>query len=178
MRIFVALALDDAMKDALANIQRRLRPHIPDAKWVEPENIHLTLKFLGEIEEKMLKDVVVCCENVADSHQPFLISLSEIGGFPSLSYPRVIWIGIADGKEEVSLLAEELDRSLAKAGFPKEKRPFTPHLTLARIKRERKVSVSKIEPVSERMEVRSIQIIQSTLTPKGPIYRVVKSISL
>ncbi|MBU1599231.1 RNA 2',3'-cyclic phosphodiesterase [bacterium] len=178
MRLFIAIPLTPEIKKALANQEERLKPSILGAKWVEPCGIHLTLKFLGETDEERVKDIAECCQKAAEGKPSFIISLGCVGGFPNLVIPRVIWVGIDQGKERVSEIAKDLEEKLHKIGFPKETRPFHPHLTLARIKMPKRVLFPDIEPCSERMRVSSIQLIQSTLTPKGSIYKAIEDIGL
>lgn len=178
MRLFIAIPLTPEIQKALARKQERLEPLILGAKWVEPCGIHLTLKFLGETDERRVEDITECCRKAVEGKPSFLISLGGVGGFPNFIMPRVIWVGIEEGKEKVSEIARKLEDELHKIGFPKETRPFHPHLTLARIKMPKRVKFTDIEPCSERMRVSSIQLIQSTLTPKGAMYRILKEIML
>jgi 2'-5' RNA ligase len=176
MRLFIAIPLSVEIKKALADCQEILKPKISGAKWVEPEGIHLTVKFLGETNERRVGDIAACCQRVVEAVEPFQISLSGIGGFPNLVIPRVIWVGISEGKEAVCQIARDLEASLKEIGFPKEARPFSPHLTLARIKFPKRVSLIASEPEIRKMKASSIQLIQSTLTPKGATYQVLKEI--
>ncbi|MEK9149297.1 MAG: RNA 2',3'-cyclic phosphodiesterase [Candidatus Desantisbacteria bacterium] len=174
----MAIPLSHEIKKILSLLQKRLSPSIKDAKWVEPENIHLTLKFLGEVEEKRVKDIAECCQMAVNEKPSFLISLGAIGGFPNLVIPRVIWVGIKEEKERVEELANDLEERLHKIGFPKETRPFSSHLTLARIRLPKRVSFPAIEPEQASMKALSIQLIQSTLLPKGATYQVLKEFRL
>ena len=176
MRLFIAISLSEEIKKSLAILQKRLASSIKNVKWVEPENIHLTLKFLGETDK--VEDIAECCQKVVEGKPSFYISLGGVGGFPNLVIPRVIWVGIDQGKDRVSQIARDLEERLHKIGFPKETRGLKPHLTLARIKLPKRVPIPDIELKQAKMEVSSIQLIQSTLTLKGATYQVVKEFEL
>ncbi|MDI6751809.1 MAG: RNA 2',3'-cyclic phosphodiesterase [bacterium] len=178
MRLFIAIPLSHEIKKTLSLLQKRLAPSIKDAKWVEPENIHLTLKFLGEVNEKSVEDIAECCQKVVAETPAFLISLEKVGSFPNLVIPRVIWVGIKEGKERVKGLAKDLEERLHKIGFTKETRPFSSHLTLARIRLPKRVSLQDLKIEQTNMRVLSIQLIQSTLTPKKAVYQVLKGFEL
>ncbi|MEW6482959.1 MAG: RNA 2',3'-cyclic phosphodiesterase [bacterium] len=173
MRLFIAIELEERIKDAISLAIKEIK--IPlKPKWVNPANCHITLKFLGEVEKERLSKILDVLKDEALKHKPFTISFGSIGAFPREDYPRVIWIGIEKGFDSLSLIANSLEDSLFKIGFPKEKRPFSAHLTLARIKSPQKTNL--LSPylskrfIIDEMSVKEIMLIESKLTPKGPIY--------
>ena len=184
MRTFIAIALPQEMRDYLACIQAELKKCQADVKWVQPENIHLTLKFLGERDEKKIERIKEILQETVREKAYFVLHLCNIGAFPKIDFPRVIWVGIDKGDKETKALALELEDKIAKLGIPKEDKPFSSHITIARIRspanRESLVQELKRTPTLEGKEflVTKITLYKSTLTPKGPIYEVLKEASL
>jgi len=178
MRTFIAIDLNEENVEKIAGLQSELKKSDADVKWVEPENIHLTLKFLGEISEEQAGQVKNILDKIASDFRPFEVSLTEIGAFPKLDYPRVIWVGIEKGKKETEEIAKNIEDELEKLGFPKEKRPFAAHLTIGRVRtpknKERLKTVIQTWNLEHRTSnsqiVSSVVLYQSKLTPKGPIY--------
>lgn len=175
MRTFIAIELDKEIKKALSKIQDELKTTQADVKWVAPENIHLTLKFLGEIEENKIPKISQILKDISNQTKPFTIALSELGAFPGLKYPRVVWIGIAEGKAELLKLAELIEARLVQLKFPKEKRGFSAHFTLGRFRtgKNKDVLSQKLNTIKVpglRQEIKSIALFKSTLSPKGPLY--------
>lgn len=178
MRTFIAIELDKQNKDALSKIQEELKTTGADVKWVKPSDIHLTLKFLGEINEQKIDKISACLKTAASKTKPFPIILSGIGIFPSQKLPRVVWLGITEGKEALERLTYNIEDLLAGLKFPKEKRGFSPHFTLGRVKsrKNKEALLAKLghtETDELRQEIKSVVLFKSTLTPAGPIYEVV-----
>jgi len=177
MRIFIAVEIPKPVKEKISQIQQELKGEVAKIKWVNPELVHFTLKFLGEISEEGLKKVKEVTLQIARESNPFTLNIKGMGVFPSYSSPRVIWMGVDKGKEAIGKLAEKLDKNLSKEGFIKEKREWVPHLTIGRVKflrekgklKELICSREKIE-IGE-VKVKSLSIIQSHLTSKGSIYK-------
>jgi 2'-5' RNA ligase len=184
MRAFIAIELTEEIKDKLKNIQNELKGSGADVKWVEPENIHLTLKFLGDIDEKKIEDIKRILEKISEKHSRFSIELSGIGAFPKISDPRVIWIGVEKGKEELSKIFLELEEQLCRLGFKREERGFSAHITIGRLRsplnRPRLIEeIKKIDSFSPlSLSVNRISLFKSTLTPKGPIYEIIYQVNL
>ena len=184
MRVFIAVELSESIRTTIVQIQGKLRGTEDKIKWVDPSLIHLTLKFLGEIKKEKLAPVIEVTQKIAQKFSPFLMEVKGVGAFPSLSSPRVIWLGVDTGSTNLEKLASELENHLAKNGFSKEKKKWTPHLTLGRVKslvEPRKLSgliLREKEVVGGKMEVREISVIESRLTPSGPIYTVLERINL
>lgn len=176
MRTFIAVEISDEQKNSLDQIEAHLKYAGADVKWVEKSNIHLTLKFLGEVSDEKLKEIQNILNVIADNAKPFEASLKDIGAFPKIDYPRVVWVGLDKGAEELKRLAEEIDERLSKIGFTKETRPFAAHLTVGRVRspknkqalKEKMLSYSFPSIPSARVD--RVILFKSTLTPKGSIY--------
>jgi len=175
MRTFIALNLSDETKEELSRIQEEFKKADADVKWNKPHNIHITLKFLGDIDETKVSEIKSVLDSISRESKPFDISLFKLGAFPSLNQVRVLWVGIDKGCSEVDQIAASVENNLEKIGFLKEDRPFSAHLTLGRVKSGRnkaalKEKLSSIEAQPKSSRIDSITLYQSTLTPKGPIY--------
>lgn len=173
MRTFIAIEIPGDIRKRLAdyiNMLDRLCGN--NVKWVKEDNLHFTVKFLGEIEQNDLETVNRCvAETIADI-EPFTVGLSDVGFFPSSRNPRVVWIGTDGGEDELLGIYQNLESCLESEGFDRDSKPFSPHLTIGRVKRNGKLVLPgtfvEFEPV--KFEVSSLAVIKSSLTPDGPIY--------
>jgi len=181
MRTFIAIELPEEIRTILGGIQDELKQAQADVKWVKPENIHLTLKFLGEIEQGKVLKIQVILEEIAGKNASFNLYLSNLGAFPKPQYPRVIWIGTTND-QQVSEIVKDLEKQMAMIGLPTESRPFSTHITLGRVRSglNRKALVEKLEFINKSLsspqpefKVSSLTFFKSTLTPKGQIYEAV-----
>ncbi len=175
MRCFIAIELSEEIKRVLDDIERELKKTVTGVKWVPPENIHLTLKFLGNIECDKTERIKEFTDNIADKRRPFAIRISSLGAFPRVEWPRVIWVGIDKGKNECSSLAADIESQCTAVGIEKENREFHPHLTLARVKSLKNKNIlrnafASIGIPQAEMLASKITLFQSTLTSEGPIY--------
>lgn len=175
MRAFIALELSEEIKLELARLEGKLKKVDTDIKWTKPENAHLTLKFLGEIDESKAEEVKSGLDKISASQKPFEMSLFKLGAFPSMDHMRVIWVGTDKGCSEVEKLASLVEEVAEKCGFFREDRPFNAHLTLGRVKSaknkealKKKLLTLDVKPVS--CTIKSIVLFQSTLHPTGPIH--------
>jgi len=164
MRTFIALDISSEMKGELSRLEEELKKADADVKWVKVDNVHLTLKFLGNIEEPEIEQIKKTLDGISSQEKPFEISLFKLGAFPNLNYPRVIWVGIDKGCSEVEKIAGLLETDR-----------FSAHLTLGRVKSGKnklalKEKLSSLEVQPKSCTVNNITLFQSTLTPKGPIY--------
>lgn len=187
MRAFIAIELPIEIKEALKKLQEELKKSGADVKWVAPENIHLTLKFLGEIDQKKSAEVIGIIREAAEDNGPFLIGFDSVGVFPKINFPRVIWVGIAQGDEETKKIAAELEEKLAAIGIAKEKRPFSSHITIGRVRslKNKDGLITKLDNLAGyfkdtkyQFKAAQITLFKSTLTPKGPLYEIQKQASL
>ena len=181
-RAFLAIDVDKPdVVERIVNIQQALLESKADLKLVERENFHITLQFLGDISDAMVEEVYRVMKGV--KAKPFTLSLMGIGAFPSVSSPRVIWIGAEKGAREVEEIYRQLETGLRKLGFRPDKE-FTPHLTIARVKsdRNRDALLKVITRLSDvevgEVEVRSIRLKKSVLTSSGPIYSTLREVLL
>ncbi|TKB72432.1 MAG: RNA 2',3'-cyclic phosphodiesterase [Nitrospira sp.] len=185
IRCFVAVELDDPLRRALADVQRRMRGRIekalgPDSRvqWVRPESVHATLKFLGDVEESRIPDLEAALRRMAAAHPVGTVEVAGLGVFPDARNPRVLWVGLREGSALIARLAEAVDRAMSEVGFPPESRPFSPHLTLARIKEGGRAVGRALEsqglltesPVLGRFSVGALALMQSALRPSGAVY--------
>ena len=187
MRVFIAIDIDEKMRNAIADLQKQLNAKVDvkkgDVKWVEPENIHLTLKFLGEIKDEQGAEVCEITKQVAELHQNFTLDIESVGSFGGRS-AKVVWVGAGKGTDELLALQKDLDEQLTLAGYPSEEREFSAHLTLCRV-RNPKAGFKLAEAVGqfEKLKLGSIAadslcVYQSQLTPAGPIYTLLASYKL
>ncbi len=176
MRLFIAIELSQEIRNTLAQIESHLKYAAADVKWVEKDNIHLTLKFLGEVSEEKAEKVKAVLDEIGRDFKPFEISIKDIGAFPKIDYPRVIWVGLEKGSKESIELAGRIDDALSKIGFQKETRPFAAHLTIGRVRSSKNKEALKEKMLSYHLPstayhpISSVVLFQSKLTPKGPIY--------
>ena len=184
VRTFIAIKLTPEIISNISRVQEELKRTSAQVKWVKPENIHLTLKFLGHVTPEELEKVKITTKETLGPFAPFEMGVASLGAFPKIKYPRVIWVGIDGGREELKRIAFSIEENLSKIGFAKEKRPFSPHLTLGRVKsskgRERLIEAFTKLKASNlgNMRVTQISVMKSELKPQGPIYTSLEEIVL
>jgi 2'-5' RNA ligase len=170
IRAFIALPLPDDVKDGLVQASLNLKRTI-DARWVRPDAMHLTLKFLGDIEEKHVAELSSGLDRILSGQPPFNMSLSGLGAFPSSRRARVIWAGIATDISRMKMLAADIDRLTARLGVRAETRPFAAHITLARLKVPSMVNLDCNVPEINFIS-RAINLYKSDLSPQGARHTV------
>jgi 2'-5' RNA ligase len=181
IRSFVAIDLPDAVKDELRAVSEQLDGQVPggSVRWTRVSGIHLTLKFLGDVDEANLPEIEGTLAQVGQRHAPFTISVGGVGCFPNLKNPRVVWVGIQDETGILLALQRDVEKSLAPLGFEREKRAFHPHLTLGRTRRgiwssdQRRIGeIIAGAEVGELGHIRaeSFGLIRSDLRPDGAVY--------
>ncbi|MGE4357788.1 MAG: RNA 2',3'-cyclic phosphodiesterase [Candidatus Omnitrophota bacterium] len=177
IRTFIAIEISESLREEFSQLQNELRKSEADVKWVEPKNMHLTLKFLGNTEEKKIEEIERTLRIISDQTKPFAVTFQGLGAFPKLDFPRVIWVGIEKGKEELTQLANKIEKNLISIGFASEKKPYSAHLTLGRVRSfKNKEKLNKIikEKLSfqpkNSLAVNKISFLKSELTPAGPLY--------
>ena len=174
MRLFLALALPDDVRHLLAEAQQQLRQQCSGWRWVRPEGIHLTIRFLGEVSES--DDAVQrnTWREAAAGTGPIEFHLGGVGLFPSASRPRVLWVGVHDDTRDGRLLAlaEAVEHAARSAGHAAETRPFRPHLTVARAARGRRATARDTSFEIRRVDTRATELtlFQSRLGPGGARY--------
>jgi RNA 2',3'-cyclic 3'-phosphodiesterase len=182
VRLFIAIEIPDTLKEALAALQLELKQARASLSWIRPENIHLTIKFLGEVGEDRLDDVVRVTAAAASNSPPAELGLSEIGVFDERR-PRVVWAGLKGDLTVVERLRSDLDERLGEAGFARESRPLRPHLTIGRFKaprgaRELIALASGYALPDVSFLASEIVVVQSKLHPQGARYTVLSKARL
>jgi len=172
----VRRALDEAIE--------RLRPAARDVAWIAPSNLHLTLKFLGAVPEERIDAVAGALDEAARCAHAFEARIRGLGAFPSAGRPRVVWAGVTDGAAEMTALAQRVDAALAALGFPRDERPFSPHVTLGRVRRPGR-SPELTDALGSaaarefgRMRVPSASLMRSELGPRGARYTELAAVTL
>ncbi|MFN7170872.1 MAG: RNA 2',3'-cyclic phosphodiesterase [Candidatus Omnitrophota bacterium] len=185
IRTFIAIEIPEILCAEFAQLQEELKKAEADIKWVEPKNMHLTLKFLGDTEETKITKIKESLQKISQKANSFEINFRGLGAFPNLESPRVLWIGIEKGKDKLFELATKIEDELKILGFPKEKRQFSAHLTLGRIrsfKNREKLKTTIKEKVNfkarNKMYLKEIVLFKSQLTPSGPIYTCLAKFNL
>ncbi len=175
VRAFIGIDIDEAVRQKLVAAQEQLEATGAQLKLVEPPNIHVTIKFLGEVPEDRIPAITEALGRATKGTGQFDIGVRGIGAFPGLQYIRVVWAGVGEGGDEIIGLQQKIERELEPLGFRRE-RDFVPHLTIARVKtargKERLAAFVKDMGDAEFGVTRAgaVELKQSALTPKGPIY--------
>jgi len=184
MRAFIAIEVPKDVKENIGGIIEKMKKFDAKVKWVKPENLHVTLKFLGEVQERYIGNLASLTEDALKGKSSFEVHFGGTGSFPGGKNPRVIWIGTSKGWEREKELAESIDEKLSKAGYEKEEREFSSHMTIGRVKERRNIE-ALLKALDEEKDkefgstiVDHVNIMKSTLTTKGPIYEVIKKIDL
>ncbi|MCD8141380.1 MAG: RNA 2',3'-cyclic phosphodiesterase [Planctomycetaceae bacterium] len=176
IRTFIAAEIGDDVRDALEADVAVLRAGAPLVKWVKTENLHLTLRFLGDVKENDLEELFDALEEGVAGIEPFALEMRGIGAFPNWRHPRVVWAGCGDGTEEAVDLAAAVEEVCVDLGYEAEKRPFRPHLTLGRVKlpadaRGLEETVAAMgERVFGYIDVDAVVVFMSSLRRNGPVY--------
>ncbi len=181
MRLFVALEIPSAVRENLAVFLDSLRGISKEPRWVRPGNIHVTLKFLGEVEEAKVGAIRNALKEMR-CEQAITLNFRGLGFFPNEKHPRVFWAGI-EASANLKILAADIDGAMDKLGIPREKRPFSPHLTLARFERPAlpealcKAIAANMERDFGSLRTNEFHLIQSKLNPTGAQYTTLASFS-
>lgn len=177
VRTFIAVEVDEGVRSRAAKLIKQLRQSGADVTWVAPENMHLTVKFLGDVDYRDVYHVCRAVEECVAELEPFTVEIRGVGAFPSLERPRVIWLGVDLGSEEMSMLNEKVETALSALGFPREGRKFHAHLTLGRVKKGGRALehlVAMLREVKDQdfgpVVVDQVVIFSSELHPTGPVY--------
>jgi len=181
----MAIEIPDSIKSELAQTQRRLiNSGAVDASWTRGEGMHLTLKFLGEVPEAKIPDIMNALTHAAGSIAGFRIDVAGVGTFPNPKNARVVWAGLSGDVEMLLMLRAAVEESMVGLGFEREERKFTPHLTLGRIKRVRAPAkwLKALEDLREislsGFEVTSVRLMKSELEPSGAVYTEIGKVAL
>ncbi len=188
IRCFIAIELPDELKAELTHLQSSLKTkgNFP-VKWVDPQSIHLTLKFLGDVAVNRIEEITRAIEPAAKEITPFRLEVRELGIFPNPRRTQIAWVGVTGEIDVLKLLQKRLEACIAPMGFPTEAREFTAHLTLARVRDhatpENRQQFGQLITgtrfaATTVIEVDAINLMKSQLTPKGPVYTRIATISL
>jgi RNA 2',3'-cyclic 3'-phosphodiesterase len=185
IRTFIGIDIGKAIRDRAVALQDFLAQAGTDVKWVEPENIHVTLLFLGEVDDREIPSVCRVVGETVSGHQPFSMVIERVGCFPNPRRPRILWIGVGEGTQELCALHDGLEPPLMSLGcYRREERKYTPHITLGRVRSngtvERLAAALGAKAVwrGGEIDVREILVMGSQLTPQGPIYSVLSRAKL
>jgi RNA 2',3'-cyclic 3'-phosphodiesterase len=185
LRTFIALELGKPIRDRLVGLQEKLAASANEVKWVEPDNLHITLLFLGEVDQREVIDVCRAVEGAAAGIACYPLTVAGVGCFPNPRRPRILWAGVTTGAAETIALHDALEKPLLQLGcYRREERKFTPHITLGRIRGER--SVHGLDKALAKQEawhggettIAEVQVMSSELTRDGPRYTVLSRAAL
>lgn len=183
MRTFIAVELTEEFKKKIEEVQIPLKRLGADVSWVKPGNVHAILKFLGEVTGDKIERVYEGTKKALEGIKGFKLSLKDLGCFPSIKRPRVVWIGVEKGKEELALMAKKIEQEMENIGYPKENREFSPHLTIGRVKSPKNIErlaeqIKTTNFQTEEIEIKEVMVMRSQLNPAGAIYTPLKKIAL
>jgi 2'-5' RNA ligase len=184
IRAFLAIEMPESLRPGLALVQGELKRSNADVRWVTPENIHLTLKFFGNVPDDEIETLALAAREVAQAEEPFQLKATIAGAFPSPRAPRVVWLGLGGDVVPLTRLYHKLEKAFAGLGYHPENRAFNPHLTLGRVKSP--LNRDKLARILEKLPpldwppfaVKELVLFQSVLSPKGSTYTPLKVIPL
>ncbi|MFH1691280.1 MAG: RNA 2',3'-cyclic phosphodiesterase [Candidatus Omnitrophota bacterium] len=176
-RLFLAVEIPKKIGKSLEALENILKETACDARWVKPANVHLTLKFLGDVRTEKITPIIQALTSAFPSKQSFNAALNELGGFPSLKSLQILWAGINDSDKKITALASTAENALYELGFKKETKEFRAHLTLARLRSNlnKLQLIEKVRKINKTMQpeifpIDNITLFESHLTTQGPIY--------
>jgi len=169
MRLFIAALLPEEIKKQLTESINSLKHEVDGVKWERPEKLHITLKFLGDVEESKLDSIDDLLIKLSSAYSSFNLSLTDFGGFPNLKKPRILYVGLSTNSL-LSKLVSELEEELSVLGFEKESRKFIPHITLGRVKKKINIQYSP-QITKNSFKVTQIGLIKSKLSSSGSVYK-------
>jgi 2'-5' RNA ligase len=180
IRAFIAVDLPPEVQECLRQISTQLTEQMGDVpvRWVAPENIHLTLKFLGDVSTNNIQVLTELLEAETASQKPMVISVGGVGAFPKVRSPRVIWVGV-EAPQELVALQRSIDSQTARIGYARDRRPFSPHLTLGRVSRN--ATPQDVRKIGDALasqkvgflgvaRIRAVHLYRSDLKPSGAVY--------
>ena len=184
IRSFVAIEIPEDVRQRLRELLRGLKSTGADVKWVRPEGIHLTLKFLGDVDREAVEILSLSLGPVVEKFAPFELKAQGIGGFPSFRNPRVVWAGLIETGGVLSALQRQIETTTAGLGFPSEERPFKPHLTLGRVRSsEGKSALTRTLEAKATLDLGAFRaerviLFRSDLRPEGAVYTRIEEFGL
>jgi 2'-5' RNA ligase len=187
IRTFVAIELAAPILEKIGDLQSRMQQDLPPGllRWVRPEGIHLTLKFLGEIPVEQVDRIAEALRQACAGYAPFDVSVAGMGCFPNTRRPRVVWVGVEEPSGALTRLQRDVEETIAPLGFPAEARGFSPHLTLGRVKGGGRQALEALGAYVERARVRlgemsvgAVHLMRSDLRPGGAVYTALAVVAL
>lgn len=184
LRLFIAVPAPPQVRQSASRVLQQLRGH-GDARWLTPDRLHLTLRFLGATPAAQIPRICEVVGKTANAFSSFVVELAGVGAFPNARRPHTVWLGV-EPAERISMLATEIDRAVEGLGFVREQRPFRAHLTLGRVKSSHGIgsltnALSRIDPPDEprvAWPIQEIELIRSDLRPAGPDYTTLERFPL
>ncbi len=189
IRTFIAIELDDATRRALGSVQSKLKREraAQHVRWVAPDSIHITLKFLGDVDAEQMPALQRAVSDACTGTPPLTLTLAGVGAFPNTRRPNVVWVGASGQVDVITQLAKKIEEACTALGFAREERPFSPHLTLGRVKRDASpgdrqavgemVEKAQVSTVGE-VHVTRVSVMKSELRPTGSVYTRLHEIEL
>ena len=184
-RAFIAVNLTAPMRADLSKLMDKLAKADADVKWVEPHNLHITLKFLGEVSYTETAQVCRAAGRAAETVEPFSLTLGGVGAFPKIEKPRTLWVGVDEGSEPLCKLQEAVEKQMAKLGYRPEAKRYIPHITIGRARYgggidELSKLLTEYEAfaIDEPVMVRELIVYSSELTKNGPVYESIGKLPL
>lgn len=184
VRSFIAVPIPEAVKQQIVQLQTTLRANLPEGiTWVKPDAMHITLKFLGEIESTQIAKIKQLLPQILNEHSAFRIEVAKLGAFPHNHAPRVVWVGLQEASDRLAKMQQRLETALAAIGIPPEEKEASLHITLARVKHK----LDKLLPQLLKqyadiafgtVPVDRVVLFQSELRPSGPVYTPLAEIKL
>jgi RNA 2',3'-cyclic 3'-phosphodiesterase len=184
IRSFIAIEIPEPIRQRLGDLQEKLRQASADVKWVRPEGIHLTLKFLGNISLPDVERLAQSLSSVIGTQESFDLRIVGLGGFPNDRNPRVIWVGLDRGAEKACSLQRVIEEETRKARFPSENRAFQPHLTLGRVRSSKgRDALAQMVAMHKSVEIgafsaEAVYLFKSELKPSGAVYTKLETFPL
>jgi RNA 2',3'-cyclic 3'-phosphodiesterase len=185
MRTFIAIPLHNEAKKELSLLQGRFKKSDVDVKWVNPKDIHLTLRFLGDVEENKLTQIKRSLTRAVKKHGQFDLCLKKLSALPTLIYPKTIIVNANDEKRSCQALQKSVSMAIKKIGFEKEHRAFLPHITLGRVRsdKNKKALINLIEKEKDfslgaKIPIKCIVLFSSLITQRGPVYSILEEFPL
>ncbi len=187
MRAFIAIALPEEAKKNFLKLQDILKASAADVTWVEPKNIHLTLKFLGDISDTVSRKIILALPKMTSTQKVFQLRTKALGVFPKPTFARVVWIGVEEARHCLDTLASHIEDATVKLGVPAATKPFSGHITLGRVRSQKNIekllrAITNASAIAteypQQFTVSKITLFQSTLTPQGPIHEEISSAPL
>jgi 2'-5' RNA ligase len=178
IRTFIAVDIGQEIRDRIVSLQENLARSGVEVKWVEPENLHITLLFLGEVEAKEIAQVCRIVQQGVEERAPFTLSVETVGCFPNARRPRIVWVGIGTGTQELCAIHDALEVPLEELGFRREERKYTPHITMGRVKSDRPTDTlsaalaKRADWSGGEVSIGEVLVMGSELKSDGPEYTV------